>query len=106
MLLPADVRLRCTADPSLRLWTVNDTDIYNRKMDVVNRGFSGYNTEWIIPVFEQVRPTHTYTHPSDAYPNVAPLQVFATQHEQQHVPRVRLLVIRVLREIGWRGRLC
>ncbi|EJD06068.1 SGNH hydrolase [Fomitiporia mediterranea MF3/22] len=26
---------------------------YVRKMDVVNRGFSGYNTEWAIPVFEQ-----------------------------------------------------
>lgn len=29
-------------------------DAYNRKMDVINRGFSGYNTDWIIPVFEQV----------------------------------------------------
>ena len=24
-------------------------------MDVINRGYSGYNTDWIIPVFEQVR---------------------------------------------------
>ncbi|KAI0747659.1 SGNH hydrolase [Daedaleopsis nitida] len=46
--------------------------VYNRKMDVINRGFSGYNTDWILPVFEQC---------------------FATQHEQQHVPKVRLLVI-------------
>ncbi|KAI0328125.1 SGNH hydrolase [Cubamyces sp. BRFM 1775] len=45
---------------------------YMRKMDVVNRGYSGYNTNWIIPVFEQC---------------------FATQHEQQHVPKVRILTI-------------
>ncbi|KAM5542561.1 hypothetical protein V8D89_003522 [Ganoderma adspersum] len=46
--------------------------VYNRKMDVINRGYSGYNTDWILPVFEQI---------------------FATQHEQQHAPKVRLLVI-------------
>ncbi|KAI0654748.1 SGNH hydrolase [Cubamyces menziesii] len=45
---------------------------YVRKMDVVNRGYSGYNTDWIIPVFEQC---------------------FAMQHEQQHVPKVRILAI-------------
>jgi len=28
--------------------------VYARKMDVLNRGLSGYNTEWAIPVFEQV----------------------------------------------------
>ncbi|KAI0713412.1 SGNH hydrolase [Earliella scabrosa] len=48
------------------------THVYNRKMDVLNRGFSGYNTDWTLPVFEQC---------------------FATQHEQQHVPKIRLLVI-------------
>lgn len=46
--------------------------MYNRKLDVINRGMSGYNTEWIIPIFEQC---------------------FATQHEQQHVPKVRILTI-------------
>ncbi|KAI0781306.1 SGNH hydrolase [Trametes elegans] len=46
--------------------------VYNRKMDVLNRGLSGYNTEWAIPVFEQC---------------------FATKPEQPHVPKVRLLVI-------------
>ncbi|KAI0948531.1 hypothetical protein AcV7_009246 [Taiwanofungus camphoratus] len=29
---------------------------YNRKLDIINRGMSGYNTDWIIPVFEQVHP--------------------------------------------------
>lgn len=30
------------------------SDVYARKLDVLNRGLSGYNTEWAIPVFEQV----------------------------------------------------
>jgi hypothetical protein len=30
------------------------TVVYARKLDVLNRGLSGYNTEWAIPVFEQV----------------------------------------------------
>jgi len=46
--------------------------VYNRKLDVINRGMSGYNTEWIIPILEQT---------------------FATQHEQKHVPKVRILTI-------------
>jgi lysophospholipase L1-like esterase len=46
--------------------------VYARKLDVINRGLSGYNTEWGIPVFEQC---------------------FAKQHEQQHVPKVRILTI-------------
>ncbi|KAI0728884.1 SGNH hydrolase-type esterase domain-containing protein [Fomitopsis betulina] len=45
---------------------------YVRKLDVINRGMSGYNTDWIISVFEQS---------------------FAKQHEQQHLPKVRLLTI-------------
>lgn len=31
-----------------------DSVVYARKLDVINRGLSGYNTEWAIPVFEQV----------------------------------------------------
>lgn len=27
---------------------------YVRKFDVINRGLSGYQTDWAIPVFEQV----------------------------------------------------
>jgi len=46
--------------------------VYARKLDVINRGFSGYQTDWAIPVFEQI---------------------FAKQHEQLHVPKVQLLTI-------------
>ncbi|KAG8917072.1 hypothetical protein FRC00_014068 [Tulasnella sp. 408] len=28
--------------------------VYARKLDVINRGLSGYNSEWAMPVFEQV----------------------------------------------------
>ncbi|KAI9056881.1 SGNH hydrolase [Trametes sanguinea] len=45
---------------------------YIRKLDVINRGFSGYNTDWILPVFEQC---------------------FPTQEEQQRLPKIRLLTI-------------
>ncbi|KAG0705027.1 SGNH hydrolase-type esterase domain-containing protein [Suillus ampliporus] len=45
---------------------------YVRKLDVVNRGFGGYQTDWAIPVCEQI---------------------FAKQHEQQHVPQIKLLTI-------------
>ncbi|KAJ7489866.1 SGNH hydrolase-type esterase domain-containing protein [Mycena galericulata] len=46
--------------------------VYARKLDVVNRGLGGYNTEWAIPVLEQC---------------------LATRHEQQYVPKIRILVI-------------
>jgi len=46
--------------------------VYARKLDVINRGLSGYNTKWAIPVFEQV---------------------FAKKEEQPYVPAVRLLTI-------------
>jgi len=29
-------------------------DVYARKLDVLNRGLSGFNTRWAIPAFEQV----------------------------------------------------
>ncbi|KAL4068068.1 SGNH hydrolase-type esterase domain-containing protein [Scleroderma citrinum] len=45
---------------------------YVRKLDVLNRGFSGYQTQWAIQVLEKA---------------------FAKQHEQRHVPKVELLTI-------------
>jgi hypothetical protein len=40
-----------TFTPNMRVHTA---EAYARKLDVVNRGFSGYNSRWAIPVFEQV----------------------------------------------------
>ncbi|QRW00557.1 carbohydrate esterase family 12 protein [Ceratobasidium sp. AG-Ba] len=46
--------------------------VYGRRLDVINRGLSGYNTEWAIPVFEQC---------------------FAKSDLQAMLPKVKLLVI-------------
>ncbi|WWC68934.1 uncharacterized protein I206_102870 [Kwoniella pini CBS 10737] len=32
-------------------------EYYSRRCDIVNRGFGGYNSDWAIPVFEQVFAT-------------------------------------------------
>ncbi|WVQ94350.1 hypothetical protein IAU59_001429 [Kwoniella sp. CBS 9459] len=32
-------------------------EYYSRRADIVNRGFGGYNSDWAIPVFEQVFAT-------------------------------------------------
>ncbi|KZT29891.1 GDSL Lipase/Acylhydrolase [Neolentinus lepideus HHB14362 ss-1] len=47
-------------------------DVYARKLDVINRGLSGYNTEWSIPVFEQF---------------------FAKSKIQETLPKVQLMTI-------------
>ena len=63
---------------------------------MLNRGFSGYNTEWALPVFEQVRKTRSVILRCDSFDATDSLpvrQIFAKQHEQQHVPLVRLLTI-------------
>lgn len=39
--------------------------VYARKLDVTNRGLSGYNTEWAIPVFEQARTSRVCTYTRD-----------------------------------------
>jgi hypothetical protein len=36
------------------------SDRYARRLDVINRGLSGYNTDWAIPVFEQVSIHDSY----------------------------------------------
>ncbi|KAI9243772.1 SGNH hydrolase [Helicostylum pulchrum] len=32
-------------------------NIYVRKLDVLNRGFSGYNTDWALPILKQLLPS-------------------------------------------------
>ncbi|KAF8232300.1 GDSL Lipase/Acylhydrolase [Tricholoma matsutake] len=46
--------------------------VYARKLDVLNRGLSGYNTDWALPVLEQC---------------------LVTKKDQPHVPGIRLLTI-------------
>ncbi|KAI0831767.1 SGNH hydrolase [Trametes gibbosa] len=67
-------------------------EAYIRKLDVVNRGFAGYNTDWIIPVFEQIWPTQDRRH---QYPRTRLLVVWlgandaARAHSKHHVPLAR-----------------
>ncbi|KJA20244.1 hypothetical protein HYPSUDRAFT_203946 [Hypholoma sublateritium FD-334 SS-4] len=40
-------------EPGLNGFGQRLTHVYARRLDVLNRGFSGYNTTWGMPVFEQ-----------------------------------------------------
>ncbi|KAG0166516.1 hypothetical protein DFQ28_007190 [Apophysomyces sp. BC1034] len=44
-------------NPALQGFGANLANAYQRKIDVINRGFSGYNTDWALPVFKQLLPT-------------------------------------------------
>ncbi|KAH9055911.1 SGNH hydrolase [Lactarius vividus] len=48
------------------------TDLYARKLDVLNRGYSGYNTDWALPLLKQI---------------------IVKREFQPHAARVRLLTI-------------
>ncbi|KAI8333364.1 SGNH hydrolase-type esterase domain-containing protein [Chlamydoabsidia padenii] len=49
-------------DPSLFGFGASLASAYQRKIDVLNRGFSGYNTEWALPIFRQLLPKKTDQH--------------------------------------------
>ncbi|KAK7054947.1 isoamyl acetate-hydrolyzing esterase [Paramarasmius palmivorus] len=76
------------------------THVYARKLDVLNRGLSGYNTDWAMPLFEKVRhgcnlcldlmdDDFRTGLAADMYLS----QFLATQEQQKTTPKVRLLVI-------------
>ncbi|KAI8068632.1 SGNH hydrolase-type esterase domain-containing protein [Gongronella butleri] len=44
-------------DPALYGFGANMASAYQRKLDVFNRGFSGYNTDWALPLLRQILPT-------------------------------------------------
>ncbi|KAI9477846.1 MAG: GDSL Lipase/Acylhydrolase [Benjaminiella poitrasii] len=44
-------------DPHLLGYGALLANAYVRKVDVINRGFSGYNTEWALPILRQLLPT-------------------------------------------------
>ncbi|KAI9313689.1 SGNH hydrolase-type esterase domain-containing protein [Dichotomocladium elegans] len=44
-------------DPKLQGFGASLANAYSRKADVVNRGFSGYNSEWGLAILKQVLPT-------------------------------------------------
>ncbi|KAL0077588.1 SGNH hydrolase-type esterase domain-containing protein [Phycomyces blakesleeanus] len=44
-------------DPLFQGFGASIANAYQRKIDVMNRGFSGYNTTWAIPILRQLLPT-------------------------------------------------
>ncbi|KAG8714709.1 hypothetical protein FRC08_011539 [Ceratobasidium sp. 394] len=68
--------------------------VYARKLDVINRGLSGYNSEWGIPVFEE---SFAKTGLQGMLPKVKLLVVWfgandaVLEHSPQHVPLPRFI---------------
>ncbi|KXN82596.1 hypothetical protein AN958_02447 [Leucoagaricus sp. SymC.cos] len=58
-------------EPGLNGFGQRLSHVYSRSLDVINRGYSGYNTEWALPLFEQFFP----------------------KREDKHAPRVQLLTV-------------
>ncbi|WWD08584.1 hypothetical protein V865_006696 [Kwoniella europaea PYCC6329] len=54
IMLFGDSLTQAATDGSL---TQRMTEYYMRRCDIVNRGYGGYNSDWAIPVFEQVFAT-------------------------------------------------
>ncbi|ORY90040.1 SGNH hydrolase [Syncephalastrum racemosum] len=57
ILLFGDSITQGSFDPMLHGFGAGVAHAYQRKLDVVNRGFSGYNTEWALAVWRQLLPT-------------------------------------------------
>jgi len=58
-------------EPGLNAFGQRLSHVYARRLDVLNRGYSGYNSEWCLPVFEQC----------------------IAKNEDKHVPKIRVLTI-------------
>jgi len=65
--------------------------VYARKLDVLNRGLSGYNTEWALPIFERC----LVPHPKSDEPGMPKIRLLTIwfgandsclPHSPQHVP--------------------
>ncbi|KAJ3392593.1 isoamyl acetate-hydrolyzing esterase [Entophlyctis sp. JEL0112] len=57
ILLFGDSITQHSFDPSIEGWGAAVANAYMRKMDVVNRGFGGYNTKWCKQILEDVFQT-------------------------------------------------
>ncbi|CDS13695.1 hypothetical protein LRAMOSA05869 [Lichtheimia ramosa] len=60
-------------DPELSGFGAGLAHSYQRRMDVMNRGFSGYNTKWALPILRQLLPT--------------------VEQQKQHASQVQLMTI-------------
>lgn len=50
--------------------------VYNRKLDVVVRGFSGYNTRWCLPVLEAILAAERESRKSDRHGKIVMSTIF------------------------------
>ncbi|RCI03106.1 hypothetical protein CU098_012489 [Rhizopus stolonifer] len=57
ILLFGDSITQFSFDPELKGFGTRLANAYVRKTDVINRGFSGYNTDWALPILRQLLPT-------------------------------------------------
>jgi lysophospholipase L1-like esterase len=62
-------------------------DVYARRLDVVNRGLSGYNTDWGLRVLRQV--CHLYWPP----PFHSTLPKCLVRRKNEHTPKIRVITI-------------
>ncbi|KAJ3320127.1 hypothetical protein HDV06_005692 [Boothiomyces sp. JEL0866] len=54
ILLIGDSITQCGSDPSMMGWTASLQHHYIRKLEIVNKGLSGYNTEWVKPLADEM----------------------------------------------------
>lgn len=41
-------------------WSSIVADAYQRKVDIINRGYSGFNTRWALPLVDHIFPNKDY----------------------------------------------
>ncbi|KAI9205212.1 SGNH hydrolase [Polychytrium aggregatum] len=77
-------------DPSNHGWVASLAHKYIRLVDIVNRGFSGYNTEWCLPILPSILET---TLPSQGRNKILLVVLFLGANDaafpathRQHVP--------------------
>jgi lysophospholipase L1-like esterase len=68
---------------------MSSPDVYARKLDVLNRGLSGYNTDWALPVLEQVCVTDVHK----LCRTRLLCQCLAPKRDKPHVPEIRILAV-------------
>ncbi len=84
-------RVYCLARYRFVSCSCNVVDLYARKLDVLNRGYSGYNTDWALPVLKQVRQDVIFS--SRIILQSSTHQIIVKREFQPHAERVRLLTI-------------
>ncbi|OBZ84249.1 Isoamyl acetate-hydrolyzing esterase 1 [Choanephora cucurbitarum] len=57
ILLFGDSITQFSFNPEQKGYGASLANVYARKSDVLNRGFSGYNTDWSLPILRQLLPT-------------------------------------------------